>query len=246
MPIEIHNTDYTHYIQFLGTAHFTQRSVQEASHTVKNTGIKDLALELDLQRFHILDKLCIQCTQRMACTSKCEFVAASDALGNIDANIWLIDMSEKEMMKRLRMPIDNQIDRRRYMFRDELREENLPWLWEHGFKDEVLQRSNQRLERLRRSIPPLWRVLIKERNALMAARLTAIASNLLDKKEHPKILALVGAAHVKGIEAHLQNPTSIKETLKQLSLQYTPPATIQRIQVQNTDQKQLLKHNITP
>ena len=246
MPIEIYNTDYTHYIQLLGTAHFTQRSVQEASHTVKNTKIKNLALELDVQRFHILDKLCIQCTQRMVCTSKCEFVAASDALGNIDANIWFIDMSEKEMMKRLSRSLDNPIERRRYNFRDELREENLPWLWEHGFKDEVLQRSNQRLERLKRSTPPLWRVLIKERNALMAARLTEIASNLLDKKEHPKILALVGAAHIKGIHAHLRNPTSIKETLNHLRLPYTPPATIQRIQVQNKDQRQLLKQNITP
>ena len=245
MPIEIYNTDYTQYIQLLGTAHFTQRSVQEASHTVRNTGIKDLALELDLQRFHILDKLCIQCTQRMFCTSKCEFVSASNALGNIDANIWLIDMSEKEMMKRLSMSVDNPIERRRYLFRDELREENLPWLWEHGFKEEVLQQSNQRLEKLRRSTPPLWRVLIKERNALMAARLTAIASNLIDKNEHPKILALVGAAHVKGIQAHLQNPTSIKETLNQLNLPYTPPATIQRIQVQNKDQRQLLKRNVT-
>jgi len=61
--------------------------------------------------------------------------------------------------------------------------------------------------------------------------LASIASNKLEKKENPKLLALLGAAHIKGIKSLLQNPKSIQRALKKLNLTYTPPTLIKRIKV---------------
>jgi len=76
-----------------------------------------------------------------------------------------------------------------------------------------------------------WRVLLDERDTLMAARLAWIASQELKEEKKPSILALVGAAHVDGIRGLLQNPVAIKENLQQLNLSFTPPTLIRRISV---------------
>ncbi|MFQ6064009.1 MAG: TraB/GumN family protein [Candidatus Bathyarchaeia archaeon] len=104
-------------------------------------------------------------------------------------------------------------------------------MWEQGFKDEVLNSYGRRLERLRRRAPHVSRVLIDERNALMAVRLAWIASEKLREDEEPKVLALVGAAHVDGIKSLLKEPLDIKETLRRLNLNFTPPTLIRRISV---------------
>ncbi len=231
MQIEISDTDYTKFVHLLGTAHFTQRSVKEASEAVKSIGTKDLAIELDERRFNLMNKLCIRCPRRETCLSKCEFVVASEALGNINANIWLIDMSEVEMKKRISMLTNSWVSRQQPFFLNKIGDEILPWLWEKGYKDEVVRRSNKNLEVLQRVAPPLWRVLIEERDSLMAVRLAAIASSKLDKKESPNILALVGAAHVSGIKGLLKNPILIQESLRRLNLPYSPPTLMRRVRV---------------
>ncbi len=210
---EIYDTDYTKFIHLIGTVHFTQRSVREASYAVKKTGIRDLAIELDLRRYTVLRNLCSACSEREFCSAKCEFIAASDALGNINANIWLMDMPEELMRERISESRDDRVLGDHY-FSFGVRDEDLPWLWDSQG-------------------PPVWRVLIQERDALMAARLAAIASSVLEKEEQPNILALVGAAHVRGITGHLQNPASLPETLKRLGLPYSPPTLVKRIHVQN-------------
>lgn len=88
-------------------------------------------------------------------------------------------------------------------------------------------------ERMRRSQHPYshWRVLLKERDALMAARLAWITSESLKKAETPRVLALVGAAHVRGLRSLLQTPIAIKESLRKLDLSFTPPTLIRRIGV---------------
>ncbi len=111
------------------------------------------------------------------------------------------------------------------------REDDITRLWEQGYKDEVLNSEQRRLEMLRLKAPHVWRVLIDERNALMAVRLAWIASEKLKEDEEPKILALVGAAHVDGIRALLKEPMAIKENLRRLSLTFTPPTLIRRISV---------------
>lgn len=49
---------------------------------------------------------------------------------------------------------------------------------------------------------------------LLAARLVWIASVSLQLRKKPSILALVGAAHGKGIRSLLTNPMAIKKNLQ--------------------------------
>jgi pheromone shutdown protein TraB len=232
---QIYNIDYNDYIHFVGTAHFTRRSLQDAYEAVRQLQPSDLAIELDMRRFRILNITCSTCSRKATCTHKCEFIAATEAIGNVDKNIWLIDMSEHEIGQRIRRlmqlmaPRWTRLSRVRIPFIS--REDDITRLWEQGFKDEVLNSYQRRLERLRRGAPHIWRVLIDERNALMAVRLAWIASEKLKEDEEPKILALVGAAHVDGIKALLKEPITIKENLRRLNLTFTPPTLIRRISV---------------
>ncbi|MEM3727443.1 MAG: TraB/GumN family protein, partial [Candidatus Bathyarchaeia archaeon] len=180
-----------------------------------------------------LNKLCFFCLKRAFCSSRCEFIKATEALGNIDANIWLIDMSEEDMLYRIQR-LNPSISQAQLTYAlNIIKDEELPWLWEKGFKNEALKRSIKRLEILQKISPQIWRVLIEERNALMAARLAAIASNIIENDETPNILALMGAAHVEGVKKLLENPILIQSTLKKLDLQYSPPTLIRRIRLQN-------------
>lgn len=186
MQAEIYNIDYKQFVHILGTTHFTRRSLFDAYQAVNKLKPTDLAIELDLERFRMLNTNCALCPENEVCTNKCEFIGAVDALGNVDANIWLIDMSR------------HQFRQRTHMFASQAR---------------------------------VWRVLINERDTLMAARLAWIATETLKIEKNPNILALVGAAHVKGISSLLKNPLEIKENLQGLNLEFTLPTLVRRIQI---------------
>ena len=230
MQGEIYNVNYNEFVSLVGTAHFTRRSLYDAYESVRRLRPTDLAIELDMKRFRVLNNACSLCPKRGTCTAKCEFIGATEALGNVDANIWLIDMSEQEIRQRIRrLPTPTWMYFVRIPFINEEDEETQ--LWEEGFKTEVLNSYQRRLENLRRHAPAVWHVLIDERNTLMAVRLAWIATEKLRKEEHPNILALVGAAHVEGIKELLKQPITIKENLKRFSLTFTPPTLIRRISV---------------
>jgi len=230
MQTEIYDVDYNDYVSLVGTAHFTRRSLHDAYQAVKRIQPTDLAIELDLKRFRILNAACWTCPRRGNCTTRCEFIGATEALGNVDANIWLIDMSEQEIGQRIR-----RLTTPTWIFRVSLpffyQEDEMTRLWEQGFKDEVINSYRRRLERLRERAPAVWRVLIDERNTVMAARLAWITSEKLKENRKPNILTFVGAAHVEGIKDLLSNPLTIKENLQKLGLTFTPPTLIRRISV---------------
>ncbi|MFQ5951362.1 MAG: hypothetical protein ACE5KH_04685 [Candidatus Geothermarchaeales archaeon] len=222
MRSEILNTDYTNHVDLLGTAHFTRRSIQDAYEAVDRGTPRDLALELDRRRFSVLNAL-----------DASEFIGASDALGNVDANIWLIDMDELDMRRRIGRLMT--ISERRNL-------RILPWisagsldepaLWELGLKEMVLERNRKRLQQLKEYVPSIWRVLIDERNVLMSGRLAWIATERIQQgMTEPGILALVGAAHVEGIRELLAEPSSIASKLRSYGLEFTPPDAIRRMKV---------------
>ncbi len=187
MQAEIYNIDYTQFTHILGTTHFSKRSLHQAHKAVMQLEPTDLAIELDTQRYDILNSDCATCPQDRNCNHKCEFIGAVEALGNKDTNIWLIDMSRREFWQRMYA---------------------LPQGSSH------------------------WRVLLHERDTLMAARLAWIATRSLEREETPCILALVGAAHEKGIKSLLRNPLRLKERLNGFGLRFTPPAMIRRVMVE--------------
>jgi pheromone shutdown protein TraB len=230
MQAEIYDVDYNGYMSLVGTAHFTKRSLYDAYQAVKRLQPTDLAIELDLKRFRVLNAACWNCPRRGTCTAKCEFIGATEALGNVDANIWLIDMSEREIGERIRrLTAPTWIFRVSFPFFHQ--EDEMTRLWEKGYKDEVIDTYRRRLERLRERAPAVWRVLIDERNTIMAARLAWITSENLKEDKKPNILTFVGAAHVGGIKELLSSPVTIKENLQKLGIIFTPPTLIRRISV---------------
>ncbi|MCW4052372.1 MAG: hypothetical protein NWE78_04070 [Candidatus Bathyarchaeota archaeon] len=232
MKTEILDTDYNKYISILGTAHFTRRSLLEAYRAVEELTPTDLAIELDMQRFQHLNYRCGNCPSKQECAGQCEFVGATKALGNIDANIWLIDMSEKEIADRIRqlVPASNwYLSFLRFPLFHQRDDEVT--LWEKGYKDEVLQRHARRLKSLRTKAPHVWRVLIDERNTLMAARLSWIVTKKLNQDEQVKVLALTGAAHVEGIKDLLASPIRIREELLKSGLSFSVPRLVRRVGV---------------
>jgi pheromone shutdown protein TraB len=229
--VEIFNVDYNQYVDVVGTAHFTRRSINDAYESIKSLNPKDVAIELDWRRFKHLNTSCLGSPKISSCKGLCEFTVAAEALGNVDANIWLIDMTEQEMRRRIRSRI-TRFERERMGFLPsyELDEDPI-WLWEKGFKDRVINNSKKQIEASRRLFPSVWRVLIDERNVLMTARLAWIASKNLNEAKNSKILAFVGAAHVEGIKDLLMNPLLIKDQLRKFSLSFTEPTLIRRVAI---------------
>ena len=229
--VEIINTDYMQYVDLIGTAHFTRRSIRDAYDAVTSLKPKDIALELDWRRFQQLNGHCIHCSQYGTCKGICEFTGAADALGNVNANIWLIDMSERDMRYRMtkgRNPWEQQLRFQplyRYTHRSPVR------LWEQGYKEQVIEDSKRMIEYNRRISPSVWRVLIDERNAMMAARLSWIITTQLNEDTIPHVLALVGAAHVEGIQNLLKDPRLIRSNLRAFRLSFTEPTLVRRVAV---------------
>jgi pheromone shutdown protein TraB len=229
--VEIINTNYLQYVDLIGTAHFTRRSIHDAYNAVTSLKPKDVALELDWRRFRQLSGHCIHCSQYGKCKGICEFTGAADALGNVNANIWLIDMSESDMRFRMtkgRTPLEPKPRFQplyRYAHRNPVR------LWEQGYKEQVIEDSKRMIEYNRRISPSVWRVLIDERNAMMAARLSWIITTQLHEDKRPHVLALVGAAHVEGIQTLLKDPQLIRSNLRAFRLSFTEPTLIRRVAV---------------
>jgi len=230
--VEILNINYNEYVDIIGTAHFTRRSINDAYESIKSLNPKDVAIELDWRRFQHLNTACLNCPKSGSCKGLCEFTGATEALGNVDANIWLIDMTEHEIRHRIRSKM-TPFERFRMGFQvyREVDEDPIR-LWEKGFKDRVINNSKREIEASRKLFPSVWRVLIDERNALMAARLAWIASKNLNKGKNSKILTFVGAAHVEEIRALLMDPILIKENLRKINLPFTEPTLIRRVAIQ--------------
>ncbi len=227
--IEIYNTDYTKYVDIIGTAHFTRRSLNDAYTAIKSSKPTDVAIELDWRRFRLLNTACVTCPKRGKCMGICEFIGATDALGNVNANIWLIDMTENEIRQRIRRT--TPFERSRIVLPGYYHSTEDPIrLWEMGYKDLVINNSKRKIEYLREISPGIWEVLIDERNALMAARLAWIMQNNY-KETKSKIMTFVGAAHVEGIKKLLSNPILIKENLRRSNLAFTEPTLIRRVAI---------------
>ena len=230
--VQIFNVDYNQYVNIIGTAHFTRRSIHDAYESIKSLNPKDVAIELDRKRFKHLNTACLGCPKIGSCKGLCEFTVAAEALGNVDANIWLIDMTEREMQRRIRSKITRSERERMGFILYQGLDEDPVWLWEKGFKDRVINKSKKQIEESRQLFPSVWQVLIDERNVLMSAKLAWIASKNLKERKNSKILAFVGAAHVEGIKDLLMKPHLIKDQLRRFGVSFLKPTLVRRVAIQ--------------
>jgi pheromone shutdown protein TraB len=217
----------------IGTAHFTIRSVEEVQQYVNIYNPNEIALELDPERFKQLNIRSLHKSSSSTYKKMCEFIVASNTLGNIDANIWLIDMTQKQITERINMLITPFEKYNQYYKSQIYLQENPILLWEKGYKQRVINNTKRMIEKDRRNNPSLWRVLIDERNTLMAARTAWIVNQKMDNEEQPKLLAFVGAAHTDGIKKLLKDPILIKNNLKEYNLSFTKPSLIRRTSITN-------------
>ncbi|MEM3526626.1 MAG: TraB domain-containing protein [Candidatus Jordarchaeaceae archaeon] len=235
VPIRfVKKPDYSKYVEFIGTAHFSKASIMEVMEKVQELKPDAVALELCPSRYYYLQQLCLKCPRRRNCDRKCEFVISTDYLANKDTDIWLIDMDEQEINARIRQnasyeEIINWLRASKYVISNQ--EEGLK-LWEAGHKEEAMHVFDTNTEIMRKVFPSLWEVLIEQRNSLMAVRLHYIIRNYLDKGlKDFKILVVTGAAHVPGLKEMLKNPELAFETIKKYGIEQTPPFRIRRLKV---------------
>ncbi|MDV3244389.1 MAG: TraB/GumN family protein [Nitrososphaerales archaeon] len=212
----------------VGTAHFTRRSVAEAIAAASSASYSSVALELDRRRFAELDEGAFAAPPGYRALAEGEFVAAADAFGNRDGDIWLIDMN----MDEIRARIGRRLTWRELAAWNEVSRRLAPYeaagtrLWESGREDEAMRYLDLTTRAMESYSPTLFRVLIEERNLVMAARLGEVAS-----RSEERTLALVGKAHVDAISKLLADPRSIQEGLRRNGLNYSPPVRIRRAKV---------------
>lgn len=225
--------DYNSHVELVGTAHFTRRSIEEAVSKILSKKPKDIALELDIERYRALS-LCPSCPKRCICQrGMCEFTAASEALGNMDVNIWLIDMDEHEVKLRIDRLISPREAANLHLLGIDLGGgARVIKLWERGYKDLALKLSEKEWQMVERYLPTIHRVLMLEREALMSARILWIISRKLKTLEElPELIAFVGAGHVKGIRHYLSNPHEVTPALAKFKVSFTPPTLVRRVKV---------------
>ena len=225
--------DCLQHVEFVGSAHFSGRSASEVLQTISSIRPVGVCLELCPYRYEYILSMCDYCLEKNACSKKCEFIASVEALKKekMSLDIWLIDMVQDEIMARVLAEASSEEAKawQRLQKRVAQREAYGLRLWEEGLKDEAMHLFNGDLELMRKTFPTLWRVLILERNALMACRLVYLVSQYLNKGlKSFKIVVFIGAAHVEGIRMLLKRPQSAYQLLEQFSIAFSPPHIIRK------------------
>ena len=216
---------------FVGTAHFTGRSIYDAIQAASSGFHSGVAVELDRSRFDGLNRMGYSVGPQLRARAEGEFVAATDAFGNRDGDIWLLDWSIEQIDQRVRTTLTPQeLWRWRSvssgLFPYEVRGARL---WEAGMKDEALRYLDFTTRTMREYFPSLYRVLIIERNLLMAARLMEVETRLADPQA--RVLVLMGMAHVDGVRRLLREPERLSDGFDRYGLNYSAPIRIRRARV---------------
>jgi len=216
---------------FVGTAHFTGRSIYDAIQAASSGLNSGVAVELDRARFDGLNRMGYSVGPQLRARAEGEFVAATDAFGNRDGDIWLLDWSIEQIDRRVRMTLTPQELWRWRSVSSDISPYEIKGagLWEAGLKDEALHYLDFTTSAMREYFPSLYRVLIIERNLLMAGRLMEVESQLADPQA--RLLVLMGMAHIEGVRELLREPERVSEGFDRYGLNYSSPIRIRRARV---------------
>lgn len=229
-PLPTPRKNYAESFDLLGTAHFTRRSIVEAMRAAASGLHSAVAIELDKRRFDELDALGSSVSRPFRQVAEGEFVAATDAFGNRDGDLWLIDWDMEQIDERIQLTLTrgelwnwSRVSMRLHPY-----EAAGARFWELGRRQEALDYLNLTTNAMRDYFPSLHRVLIEERNLIMASRLLEIADM---EEDVGKTLVLVGAAHVPGMTQLLKSPDRIQDGFRKYGLNYTSPTRVRRVKV---------------
>ncbi len=222
--------DYYHHLELVGTAHLSARSLRDAIEAVGRAHPLGITLELCPFRYDVLRNSCENCAEREGCTRKCEFVSAVEALQDTKLDVWLIDMAQEEIAARIFARASAEEAKAWMKVQDRIvrREAYGLRLWEEGLKDEAMRLFDGDLRIMRDAFPTLWRVLILERNALMACRLIHVVNHYFERtKRDFRVVVLTGAAHLEGLEGLLKRPRETIGLLNRLGVAFSPPTLLE-------------------
>jgi pheromone shutdown protein TraB len=229
--LAIRDLDYGSYVDFVGVAHFSRRSIRDAVQAIKDTAPVGICLELCPYRYEYLKRTQEDPFTNAASPETSELVTAVDCLNGGKTDVWLVDMNQEEIAARVFALASLEEARAWKRIQQHLaqREAEGLMLWEEGLKEEAMEVFQGDVGLMRQAFPTLWKVVIVERNIFMACSVISVISHYLERGLTGfKVVLVVGAAHVEGIQQLLQQPTKAFQTLESLGIGFRKPYTLAR------------------
>ncbi len=218
---------YLRYVRLIGTMHVSPRSREEVRREIERVRPNAIAVELDPLRFqgllsgkradlresltlgragivsYLLTKFEEKLGEEFGMAPGGEMLAAIESARILGVPLILIDEDIRVIMgKILQAPL-----RERILLALEVSLFFIPGVGEEVAGDsDVLASYEDMMREFRLRYPYLYRVLVEERNEIMAMNLKrAVDDMLLRGVKKPKIVAVVGMGHKRGIERILNS-----------------------------------------
>jgi len=210
--------NYLRYVKLIGTVHVSPRSREEVVRTILSERPHAVAVELDRARFlamernveptlslrmgrtglinYALAKVEERLGETFGMSPGEEMKAAIESARLLGIPVYLIDEDISVILAKIASaPLREKLL---------MALEGLSVFLPFGKAEvDVLEEYRTAMVEFRRRYPYLYRVLVEERNEVMARNLMAIVDSLLEREKRPKVVAVVGLGHRPGIERAL-------------------------------------------
>jgi len=217
---------YLRYVKVIGTMHVSPKSRREVRKAILEEKPDAIAIELDRQRFYslqsseritfkeavklgkkallgyILMKVEEKIGEEFGMKPGGEMMEAIQTASLLGVPLYLIDEDIQSIMgKLLRAPLREKI-----LLLLESSLVFLPIAPEAESQEDIMESYKVMMHRFKLRYPYLFRILVEERNEIMARNLKAIVDELKRRGvKKPKVVAVVGLGHKKGIEKLLNS-----------------------------------------
>ncbi|NJE03506.1 TraB domain-containing protein [Thermococcus sp. MV11] len=210
---------YLRYVKLIGTMHVSPKSREEVIRTILNERPHAVAIELDRARFlamneerrltleeslrfgrrglinYVLAKVEEKLGEEFGMAPGEEMKAAVNAAQALGVPLYLIDEDINVILSK----IAAAPGREKLLMGLEVLGVFLPV--KAGDLGDPMEEYRLMMVQFKRRYPYLYRVLVEERNEVMARNLISIVENLkLQGVKRPKVVAVVGLGHKQGIE----------------------------------------------
>lgn len=217
--------NYLRYVKIIGTMHVSPKSREEVFRTIIEERPTAVAVELDPLRFqsllsgekadfktslklgksglvgYLLTKFEETLGKEFGMAPGGEMMAAIQAARELGIPLYLID----EDIRRILSKILAAPRREKLLLLLEGLSIFLPGIGGIEALSDPMSEYKWMTFEFRRRYPYLYRVLVEERNWIMAMNLASIVRDLLRKAPKPKVVAVVGLGHKEGIERLLNS-----------------------------------------
>ncbi|WP_456423092.1 TraB domain-containing protein [Thermococcus sp.] len=210
--------NYLRYVKLIGTMHVSPRSREEVLRTILNERPDAVAIELDRARFLAMERnveLTLEDALRLGRKGLINYALAKveeklgEAFGMAPGEEMRAAISASRLLGVPLYLIDEDINvilskislappREKLLMALEGLSVFLPL--GKGEIGDPMEEYRAMMVEFKNRYPYLYRVLVEERNEVMARNLMAIVDSLLPRLKRPKIIAVVGLGHKPGIE----------------------------------------------